>query len=134
MSSLLLEGREIPYRSIYAYSSGKKLHRVRAILGHRRYQQNPADRRLCLVDAWGVVVRHHRRQARERVTRPRRWSPRPDGAQRRSGRWALAVTDCVCRGRPCRSEEHTSELQSRLHLVCRLLLEKNKTRSIATAT
>src|SRR2546422_4616006 len=31
-------------------------------------------------------------------------------------------------GRPgwCRSEEHTSELQSRLHLVCRLLLEKKK--------
>ena len=29
---------------------------------------------------------------------------------------------------PARSEEHTSELQSRLHLVCRLLLEKkNKT-------
>src|SRR2546422_942254 len=29
---------------------------------------------------------------------------------------------------PCgiRSEEHTSELQSRLHLVCRLLLEKKK--------
>src|SRR5687768_18055885 len=27
---------------------------------------------------------------------------------------------------PTRSEEHTSELQSRLHLVCRLLLEKKK--------
>src|SRR5256884_99743 len=27
---------------------------------------------------------------------------------------------------PIRSEEHTSELQSRLHLVCRLLLEKKK--------
>src|SRR2546422_2085567 len=27
-----------------------------------------------------------------------------------------------------RSEEHTSELQSRLHLVCRLLLEKKKPR------
>src|SRR2546429_6044857 len=27
---------------------------------------------------------------------------------------------------PFRSEEHTSELQSRLHLVCRLLLEKKK--------
>src|SRR3989304_126951 len=26
-----------------------------------------------------------------------------------------------------RSEEHTSELQSRLHIVCRLLLEKKKT-------
>src|SRR2546422_1668937 len=30
-----------------------------------------------------------------------------------------------------RSEEHTSELQSRLHLVCRLLLEKKK-RTVAT--
>src|SRR2546422_2392803 len=30
-------------------------------------------------------------------------------------------------GNLSRSEEHTSELQSRLHLVCRLLLEKKKT-------
>src|SRR2546422_4125189 len=29
-----------------------------------------------------------------------------------------------------RSEEHTSELQSRLHLVCRLLLEKKKKKII----
>src|SRR5687768_18154630 len=29
-----------------------------------------------------------------------------------------------------RSEEHTSELQSRLHLVCRLLLEKKKTNNM----
>src|SRR2546422_7435542 len=29
-------------------------------------------------------------------------------------------------GQHVRSEEHTSELQSRLHLVCRLLLEKKK--------
>src|SRR5687768_18181724 len=28
-----------------------------------------------------------------------------------------------------RSEEHTSELQSRLHLVCRLLLEKKKSKT-----
>src|SRR5687768_17880276 len=40
--------------------------------------------------------------------------------------------DDVARGQiaflrdPVRSEEHTSELQSRLHLVCRLLLEKKK--------
>src|SRR2546422_7688519 len=32
-----------------------------------------------------------------------------------------------------RSEEHTSELQSRLHLVCRLLLEKKKSTSIRTS-
>src|SRR5699024_12174512 len=30
--------------------------------------------------------------------------------------------------RDCRSEEHTSELQSRFDLVCRLLLEKKKNR------
>src|SRR2546422_2535582 len=35
------------------------------------------------------------------------------------------VEERGCLHRP-RSEEHTSELQSRLHLVCRLLLEKKK--------
>src|SRR3989449_5266621 len=33
-----------------------------------------------------------------------------------------------------RSEEHTSELQSRLHLVCRLLLEKKKSAPPAPRT
>src|SRR2546429_5891891 len=33
---------------------------------------------------------------------------------------------CRVIGCTVRSEEHTSELQSRLHLVCRLLLEKKK--------
>src|SRR5256884_2745720 len=33
-----------------------------------------------------------------------------------------------------RSEEHTSELQSRLHLVCRLLLEKKKKQKINNNT
>src|SRR2546429_3464670 len=48
----------------------------------------------------------------------------------RSGRsWCPATrsrgrTAARCAG--SRSEEHTSELQSRLHLVCRLLLEKKK--------
>src|SRR5205809_4905766 len=36
-----------------------------------------------------------------------------------------AMIRCVA-SKPFRSEEHTSELQSRLHLVCRLLLEKKK--------
>src|SRR2546422_8207077 len=41
-----------------------------------------------------------------------------------------------CRGptAPERSEEHTSELQSRLHLVCRLLLEKKKIKNIQQNT
>src|SRR2546422_4333730 len=33
-----------------------------------------------------------------------------------------------------RSEEHTSELQSRLHLVCRLLLEKKKKKKTNATT
>src|SRR2546429_4289495 len=44
----------------------------------------------------------------------------------------------LCRGaQPIedgRSEEHTSELQSRLHLVCRLLLEKKKKKKKKTLT
>src|SRR2546422_3508495 len=47
----------------------------------------------------------------ERAGRPARL--RPGGSRRLPGRRK-------------RSEEHTSELQSRLHLVCRLLLEKKK--------
>src|SRR6266487_4981966 len=40
-------------------------------------------------------------------------------------RWARSTSSrCPCR--PRRSEEHTSELQSPVHLVCRLLLEKKK--------
>src|SRR3712207_8022393 len=35
------------------------------------------------------------------------------------------------RGRPGRSEEHTSELQSRQYLVCRLLLEKKNSRHLS---
>src|SRR5690625_5394649 len=35
-----------------------------------------------------------------------------------------------CASRSGRSEEHTSELQSRGHIVCRLLLEKKKLRQI----
>src|SRR2546422_6151990 len=50
--------------------------------------------------------------------------------------WPFTVVDSMCsmlstvvvriRSYWVRSEEHTSELQSRLHLVCRLLLEKKK--------
>src|SRR2546429_3262631 len=36
-------------------------------------------------------------------------------------------------GVEARSEEHTSELQSRLHLVCRLLLEKKKRYTMSTS-
>src|SRR3712207_8803210 len=60
----------------------------------------------------------------------------------RSGRLRLShrifgPTDCEVRALPqrssrtSRSEEHTSELQSRQYLVCRLLLEKKKKTNIS---
>src|SRR5689334_24057870 len=39
---------------------------------------------------------------------------------------AVVLGDIVVHGWRTRSEEHTSELQSQFHLVCRLLLEKKK--------
>src|SRR5687768_18292349 len=49
--------------------------------------------------------------------------PPPGPAERR---YHMEPTRPRHRACAVRSEEHTSELQSRLHLVCRLLLEKKK--------
>src|SRR3989449_1664464 len=45
------------------------------------------------------------------------------GSPPRPLRQKICYSDCT-ENCPLRSEEHTSELQSRLHLVCRLLLDK----------
>src|SRR5690242_20836132 len=47
----------------------------------------------------------------------------------RGGRCAKSVSNPVEACEVRRSEEHTSELQSHVNLVCRLLLEKKKTKS-----
>src|SRR2546425_2848931 len=44
-------------------------------------------------------------------------------SQVKPGTYSLALSGAVAN---CRSEEHTSELQSLAYLVCRLLLEKKK--------
>src|SRR5439155_8786760 len=49
----------------------------------------------------------------------------PNSWRRRAPRTARPFTRGTASS-PSRSEEHTSELQSRGHLVCRLLLEKKK--------
>src|SRR5689334_23898237 len=58
----------------------------------------------------------------------------PGGAEARP----VALQLLAGRGQPARrlaarSEEHTSELQSQFHLVCRLLLEKKKRKNIKAA-
>src|SRR5260370_41274431 len=68
-------------------------------------------------------------------TKPQSW------ASAAEMRWSARITACLVRAGPIRcsmrgtlcqlmfmprSEEHTSELQSHLNLVCRLLLEKKK--------
>src|SRR5215211_9002166 len=63
---------------------------------------------------------------RSAAARPRRrCGPAPPGGSRVARIAARRVLSPARRGR-CRSEEHTSELQSHSDLVCRLLLEKKK--------
>src|SRR5207253_6932640 len=87
-----------------------------------------------LFRSWGAYAGHaaagaqasvRARAARQRgaLSRPRNAagsSAGRDGARRRFRRPALLAAGLA---RAVRSEEHTSELQSRGHLVCRLLLE-----------
>src|SRR2546429_1853740 len=74
-----------------------------------RSGRRPATRGVDRISRGGAAP-HVSRQVRGQL-------PHGDGRRARGGR---------PRVRGARSEEHTSELQSRLHLVCRLLLEKKK--------
>src|SRR2546429_1586131 len=65
----------------------------------------------------------------KRTLRRQECSPRRSGGERTvylSCSTKRFPPSCCFASRRQRSEEHTSELQSRLHLVCRLLLEKKK--------
>src|SRR5690606_42111741 len=79
---------------------------------------------LSLHDALPIWLRQ---RADPRHRPGRRPALRPDRADRRPGLWRPGVAGCAAlRPQHPRSEEHTSELQSRENLVCRLLLEKKK--------
>src|SRR2546429_1406908 len=81
---------------------------------------------LRVLDVYGSVERitcSHYHFAVSRRSRRQAWC-------RRELAWSalrVVVTGVILPS--LRSEEHTSELQSRLHLVCRLLLEKKKKRT-----
>src|SRR2546429_339116 len=105
--------------------------RARPALPRGGVIQNVQVRRAREPDARALARRMARaRRARDGGRRPadrpgrRQLDAAPDPARRRRAR---AGNPGPCRSvRALRSEEHTSELQSRLHLVCRLLLEKKK--------
>src|SRR2546429_6978903 len=73
---------------------------------------------LSLHDALPISSACRRREVR---------GPRNTRPHRRVRRTSVRISSTSHRlAQRARSEEHTSELQSRLHLVCRLLLEKKK--------
>src|SRR3989449_1496255 len=84
--------------------------RDEATVAHARHRGGVPDHRSH--DARAEIVHHGA---------PRRRSSGPGPGEARA-----ASVDRGGRHHGVRSEEHTSELQSRLHLVCRLLLEKKK--------
>src|SRR5690625_7101386 len=95
------------------------------------------------VVAWSIPLTTRFRGITERdgllLHGPAGWaefSPFWDYDAEQSLPWLQAAIADACQERPSpwrtdipRSEEHTSELQSRGHLVCRLLLDKKKRRS-----
>src|SRR5207237_9238398 len=68
--------------------------------------------------------RRRLRPAPPHAPRPQELEPRRPGVLRPLRRRPGGARPCLPPGNHLRSEEHTSELQSHLNLVCRLLLEK----------
>src|SRR5438093_3515801 len=94
--------------------------------GQLRQRCVPSDREMVRgpLPKWCRVPRNRSGRAQQRLARtPLRCPP-----QRRRFGWHRTAGRRAVRLRPHRSEEHTSELQSLTNLVCRLLLEKKKTK------
>src|SRR3989442_10554486 len=98
--------RRPPRSTLFPYTTLFRSERV-------RHGQAPLATPVLAQDQTQVVTR----QARSTTVLPA--VPPEDG---RGRRWVAGILIGVI----IRSEEHTSELQSRPHLVCRLLLEKKK--------
>src|SRR6267143_5977780 len=78
-----------------------------------------SSRAICSSDTLSQALRRGLPNGRLQATRPPRRPPASRRCRCRPQRYARHPV-------PARSEEHTSELQSQFHLVCRLLLEKKK--------
>src|SRR5690606_41363980 len=84
----------------------------------RSCMENLGQRRLAARKA-SCNGRSRRKEAGHRIR-----APRDHDVRRGAG---LGANRAMAHQAPLRSEEHTSELQSRENLVCRLLLEKKRT-------
>src|SRR5207237_9627599 len=90
-------------------------------IGSRTFIHGEGDRNGVLLEIAVTTRADHR----EGITAPRGLDLHFfDGFFQRFG--VVEPTDADAREKSVRSEEHTSELQSHLNLVCRLLLEKKK--------
>src|SRR6185437_16285923 len=90
--------------------------------GHSRESPRPGSPRVSRAIAPSMAARRRHREART-------WKSLCKGVEHAN----IVATGRTAPGRRCgrtRSEEHTSELQSLAYLVCRLLLEKKKKKSI----
>src|SRR5438876_8013368 len=84
-----------------------------------------------------TLFRSARQRSAGKSTKAPRAGHRRHGSPGRPGEWvslSLAVMVSVLAVTTVRSEEHTSELQSPVHLVCRLLLEKKKNKLVSRRT
>ena len=84
--------------------------------------RSPTDGYINPADVTMAMAKGARRRG---VTIERKWQV--DGYHWTGSEWQVTLTKMLDRGgNLIRSEEHTSELQSPMYLVCRLLLEKKK--------
>src|SRR5690606_41899189 len=95
----------------------------------RHLRSLPTRRSSDLSSGWSTSSRPTTASTSLPTRSPSSASRRPP-RRRRSNSPPRARPRSTCPTSPTRSEEHTSELQSRENLVCRLLLEKKETNTI----
>src|SRR3712207_7448632 len=106
--------------------------RFRPALGHQRVEQTCSNRAATRVNLLKGQEMRNRSNAAicGDLARSRKLQQTIRLLSHGRGRWfepSIAHSEDTARAFSARSEEHTSELQSRQYLVCRLLLEKKKT-------
>src|SRR5262245_15760300 len=115
--------------------NGRSVSAVTAYTAHREWATRPPDERYASVNALYQAARARRARTEERdidtadlrteaVSTDDLVVHGASGTTASLTHWSFGQLATIASAPPNRSEEHTSELQSLRHLVCRLLLEK----------